>query len=119
MKSVHEFRRTLIARRVTARLKAAEEKETLSPQEAGKLPVGSIVWKWVSGRVDESPLIVIPGGALTQIALLPERAGGEEPGGDPPANWGREFVLVHKGSGSLPTNGTARRHAEAWMRESR
>lgn len=86
--------------------------------------MGSIVWLWVhdefarggGGRVNGSPLIVIPDGSLTQTALLPERAGGQEPGGDPAPAWGNEFVLVAQGHGKLPTHGTATRKVEEWLR---
>ncbi len=91
----------------------------LSPAEVANLPVGSIVWRWVNGRVDGSPLVVIPGRKLTQIAILPERAGGQEPGGEPVAQWGREFVLVSEGRGKLTTHGTAQRVAEAWWQKQR
>lgn len=84
------------------------------------------MWLWVRdahsgplGRVDGSPLVVVPGGALTQIAILPERSGGEEPGGDAPGQWGREFVVVNKGRGQLPTKGTAKRIVETWMQANR
>jgi hypothetical protein len=96
----------------------------LSPAEVSRLPVGSIVWSVIRddhagpfGRVDGSPLIVIPSGDLTPIANLPERVGGSEPGGDPANAFGREFVVVSKGHGKLLTNGAAKRLAFAWQRE--
>lgn len=99
----------------------------LSQGEVEHLPVGSIVWEWVDkpehdklvsdGRVHGSPLVVIPDGKLTQIALLPERAGGQEPGGDPVAMWGiHKFVLISKGKGKLMTHGTAQHAAESWLK---
>lgn len=91
--------------------------ELVDATDAAQLPIGSIVWPWKHGRIDGSPLVVIAGGRLTQIALLPERAGGGEPGGDPAHLWGSEFVVVTEGSGRLPTHGTAQRAAIAWQRD--
>ena len=60
-------------------------------------------------------LVVIPGGNLTQTALLPKRAGGAEPGGDAVRAWGRmEYALVAIGQGKLPTHGTADRKLTVW-----
>ena len=94
-----------------------------SPSEVARLPVGTIVYPWVRdrhsgpmGRVDGSPLIVIPGGNITQVALLPERANGGEPGGDPPQAFAHEFVVVDMGRGRLPTKGVAQRAAMNWLR---
>jgi hypothetical protein len=84
--------------------------------EVSQLPIGSIVWLWKDGRVNDSPLVVISGERLTQLALLPERADGWEPGGDVPSLWGNEFVVVREGKGRLPTHGTAQRAAVDWMR---
>lgn len=90
--------------------------EILSSREVEQLPVGSIVYPW-QGRPDGSPLVVLPGGYLTQTALLPERADGEEPGGDLVAAWGiKSFALVAKGKGRLMTLGTAYRLTGDWFR---
>ena len=92
-----------------------EEPVLLQPKEVAKLPIGSIVFVW-KDRPDPPALVVIPGGNLTQIALLPERSDGEEPGGCPVDAWGENFVLVKKGQGKLPTHGTAQRAAIDWMK---
>lgn len=89
----------------------------LAIQDVARLPVGSIVYPVVDGRLDGSPLIVPSRGELTQVALLPERAGGQQPGGDPVGpGWGKAFALVHEGRGRLPTHKTASRQVQAWMK---
>lgn len=91
----------------------------LSAAEAARLPVGSIVFEWKAGRPNGSPLVVIPGGLLTQIPLLPQRSGGEEPGGDPAEAFGNEFAFVAEGHERLPTKGTASRLANEWFEQLR
>lgn len=92
----------------------------VSASEASKLPVGSIVFSWVKdkyapyGRPADA-LVVIGGGQLTPIAVLPERADGEQPGGDNADLFGSQFVVVSQGRGKLPTHGTAQKAAMKWM----
>lgn len=92
----------------------------ISASEAGQLPVGSIVFSWVKdkyapyGRPADA-LVVIGGGQLTPIAVLPERADGEQPGGDNADLFGSQFVVVSQGRGKLPTHGTAQKAAMKWM----
>ena len=88
--------------------------ELLSAEDVGRLPVGSIVFSWKDG-IPAYALVLLSGGRLTQISLLPERAGGMEPGGDPIENWGREFALVAKGTGKLTTHRPAQTKAIDWM----
>jgi len=92
--------------------------DLLSPAQVERLPVGSILFPAEHGKPRGSALIVIPGRLLTPIAELPERAGGEEPGGEPIPAWGiKEFFLIQKGKGRLPTGPTADRHALAWYQK--
>jgi hypothetical protein len=91
----------------------------LRAADVAELPVGSVVFPWKDGEPQGTALVLLPEGALTQIALLPKRAGGEEPGGDPAAAWGDSFALVSTGHGRLPTHGTAQRAAFRWYSELR
>lgn len=88
----------------------------LQAADVAQLPIGSIVFQWNNGP-SGSALVVLPGGDLTQIALLPEHDDGEEPGGDPASAWGASFALVKEGHGRLPTHGTAQRAAVDWMKQ--
>lgn len=105
------------AERVVGRFlqdRVAAARDTLTVSDVVKLPVGSLVFQAKDGQLNGSALIVIPDHKLTQVALLPERANGESPGGEPVAEWGREFFLIQRGSGKLVTHGAAQRAAIKW-----
>lgn len=85
----------------------------LTPSEVAQLPVGSIVYSRAAGFA----MSVVPDGGLAPITVLPERAGGGEPDGEPIASFGEEFALVKQGRGKLLTEGTAQRLVITWMRE--
>jgi hypothetical protein len=91
-----------------------DENPSLSPSQVAKLPVGSLVFEAVNGRPQGQALVVIQNELVTPISVLPERADGEWPGGDPPDAFGSEFLLIREGRGQLPTNATAQRAAQKW-----
>lgn len=91
----------------------------ISASEAAELPVGSIVFSLVKDKDSPtirpgSALVVIGGGQLTPIFLLPERADGQQPGGDRSDLFGSQFVIISQGRGKLPTKGTAQKAAVKW-----
>lgn len=90
---------------------------TLSPTQVAKLPVGSLVFPAVDGRPQGQALVVIQHEIVTPISVLPERADGEWPGGEPPEAFAREFFLIKEGRGRLPTHPTAQRVAQKWWDE--
>lgn len=99
---------------VASEAPVAPDATTMTSADVASLPVGSIVYP--ASSVGSNPLIVVPlpVGTLAPISVLPERAEGRAPDGEPTAQWGNEFVLVSKGHGKLPTHGTAKRTAENW-----
>lgn len=83
----------------------------LSPLEVERLPVGSVVYAWEARMA----MALMPDGGLAPITILPERAGGHEPEGEPIASFGQSFTLVKEGRGRLFTHATAQRAVIAWM----
>jgi hypothetical protein len=87
--------------------------EGLVASQVERLPVGSIVYSYA----ERMALTVTPDGGLAPITVLPERAGGWPPDGEPVASFGQEFALVKYGSGKLLTHRTAHKAVLAWMQE--
>lgn len=85
------------------------EATSSNPEE---LPVGSLVW------LDGHGWVVVPGG-MAPTAILPERAGTFVPAGERVWRAGTPYALVARGSGKVPTHGTAQRKIETWWQTAR